>query len=431
MKRQVRAAAVLLSVIGSLIGCSHPDRVGDEARPVTVVFKHGKIAGRPEIFRALLDRFESSHPGLRIKDESLPSSTDQQHQFYVIGLEGRSPDFDVLAMDVIWVQEFARAGWIRDLSALLPPENRKEFFPGPVEAVTFKGRAFAVPWYIDAGLLYYRKDLLDRYGFGPPQTWEELVRDSQTILKGERDRRLKGFIWQGKQYEGLICNVLEYVRSNGGEVLDRDGKVVLAGPESQEALGFMRDLIVRYGVSPPMVTTADEEATRRIFGEGRAVFLRNWPYAWNLFEQPGSKIRGKVGVSPLPRFSGHSSAATLGGWQLGINRYSRHPEEAEALIRFLTSAEAQRWMAIEIGYKPTRTALYRDRELMAAQPFITGLYGIFQSARPRPVTPYYLMLSQVMQPEFSAAMVGLKTPEAALGDAQLQMNHILFGRAER
>ncbi|MBI3995558.1 MAG: ABC transporter substrate-binding protein [Nitrospirae bacterium] len=428
MKWRLQTAVVLGWTICILFGCTAPERPKGDAGPATLVFKHGKIAGPPEAFRALLDRFEAGHPGLLVRDESLPSSTDQQHQFYVISLEGRSPDFDVLAMDVIWVQEFARAGWIRDLSHLLPPEDRAAFFPGPVEAVTFKDRAYAVPWYIDAGLLYYRKDLLDKYGFGPPKTWEELVGESQTILEGERDPQLKGFIWQGKQYEGLICNVLEYIRSNGGEVLDRDGKVVLSSPPARKALGFMRDLITRYGVSPPMVTTADEEATRRIFGEGRAVFLRNWPYAWNLFEQPGSKIRGKVGVSPLPGFPGHPSAATLGGWQLGVNRYSRHPKEAEALIRFLTSAEAQRWMAIEIGYKPTRTALYRDRKLMAAQPFMTGLYGIFQTARPRPVTPYYLMLSQVMQPEFSAAMVGLKSPEAALEDAQLQMNHILFGR---
>jgi len=192
----------------------------------------------------------------------------------------------------------------------------------------------------------------------------------------------------------------------------------------------LRDLIVRYGVSPQMVTTADEEATRRIFGEGRAIFLRNWPYAWNLFDREGSKVRGKVGVAPLPSFPGFSSAATLGGWQLGINRYSRHPKEAEALIQFLTSPEIQRWMALEIGYKPTRKALYQDERLLAAQPFITGLYGVFLSARPRPVSPYYLMFSQMMQPEFSAVLVGLKSPEKALQDAQLQMDHILSGRPE-
>ena len=422
-----------LLVLGAawfLLGCSTPDEVKGKAGVVKVVFKHGKIAGSPGSFRSLLKRFEEENPGIIVKDETLPSSTDQQHQFYVISLEGRSAEFDVLSMDVIWVQEFARAGWIRDLSHLLPPEEREQFFPGPIGAVTFEGTVYAVPWYIDAGLLYYRKDLLDKYNFDPPRIWEDLVVISKTILKGEGDPNLRGFVWQGKQYEGLICNVLEYIWSAGGDVLNKDGKVNLDSDQAQVALAFMRDLIVRYGVSPQMVTTADEEATRRIFGEGRAIFLRNWPYAWNLFDREGSKVRGKVGVAPLPSFPGFSSAATLGGWQLGINRYSRHPKEAEALIQFLTSPEIQRWMALEIGYKPTRKALYQDERLLAAQPFITGLYGVFLSAKPRPVSPYYLMLSQMMQPEFSAVLVGLKSPEKALQDAQLQMDHILSGRPE-
>jgi multiple sugar transport system substrate-binding protein len=158
--------------------------------------------------------------------------------------------------------------------------------------------------------------------------------------------------------------------------------------------------------------------------------MRNWPYAWNIFQKEESPIRGKVGVSVLPHFPGQSSAATLGGWQLGVNKFSRHPKEAEALVQFLTSPEVQRWMAIEIGYKPPRRALYQDQVMIATQPFITGLFEIFETARPRPVSPYYLMLSQVMQPEFSAALVGLKEPKAALKNAQRQMNHILSANLE-
>ncbi len=418
---------IIVSAAVSLWGCTATDQ---DTETVTVVFKHGKIAGDPDAFRLLLQRFETDNPGIRIKDEMLPASTDQQHQFYVTSLDSRSSDFDVLSMDVIWVQEFARAGWVRDLSHLLPVQERDQFFTGPVEAVTFEGKVFAIPWYIDAGLLYYRKDLLDKYGFSPPRTWKDLVKIAQTVLQGERDPRLRGYVWQGKQYEGLICNVLEYIWSAGGQVLDPQGRVVLSGPEAEAALVFMQDLIKTYGVSPPMVTTADEEATRRLFGEGRAIFMRNWPYAWNLFERSGSAVQGKVGVTTLPTFPSFASAATLGGWQLGINRHSRHPKEAESLIRFLTSSEVQMKMALKIGYKPTRKALYQDPELIAAQPFMTSLYSVFLSARPRPVSPYYLMLSQVMQPEFSAALVGLKTPDEALRDAQFQMNHILFGRPE-
>ncbi len=403
-----------------LRGCTSSGRYENGAN--VVVFKHGKIAGDQAAFRRLLDLFEKEHPGIRVRDETLPSSTDDQHQFYVINLEGGSSDFDVLGMDVIWVPEFARAGWLADLSGMLPGAERNEFFPGPMKAVTYGGRVYAIPWYIDAGVLYYRKDLLERYGFRPPATWGDLVRTAQYITKMEPG--LYGFIWQGKQYEGLVCNALEYFRGNGGRVLE-DGKVVIDSPQNVRALGFMRDLIEKYGVTPPLVTTATEESTRRIFGGGRAVFMRNWPYAWNIFEQPGSAVKGKVGVAPLPSFPPNLSVSTLGGWQLGVNRFSRHPRIAEELVRFLTSPSAQKILALTIGYKPTRKSLYRDPDLIKAQPFITGLYDVFMKAVPRPVTPFYMMITQVMQSEFSAAVSGIRPPGSALKSARAQIGHIM------
>ena len=414
--------AALLPTLILFPACERDAGKGRDPGVTTIVFKHGKIAGDPAPFRRLLDRFERDNPGITVKDETLPASTDEQHQFYAINLEGKSADFDVLSMDVIWVQEFARAGWLRDLSRLITPEERGGFFPGPIRAVTYEGGLYAAPWYIDAGVLYYRSDLLNKYGRAVPETWQELVDTAREITAKEPD--LYGFIWQGKQYEGLVCNVLEFLWGNGGEVLE-EGKLVINSRENAFAVGFMRDLIARHRVTPPLVTTAIEEPTRHLFGSGRALFMRNWPYAWNIFNREGSAVRGRVGVAPLPSFSGHESASTLGGWQVGVNRYSRNPEAAEKLVRFLASPASQKTLALEVGYKPARKALYEDSELLREQPFIASLYPIFMKARPRPVTPYYLMITQVMQPEFSAAISGIKTPEAALNSAQRQIEHIL------
>ncbi len=394
-----------------------------EEGTVTVVFKHGKIAGDPEAFRQLLDRFEEENPGIRVKDETLPASTDEQHQFYVINLEGGTSDFDVFSLDVIWVQEFSRAGWLKPLDHIFPEGVRGGFFEGPVDAVTYGGSAYAVPWYIDAGVLYYRKDLLDKYGLSPPGTWHELVEIAKSVTADEPPG-LYGFIWQGKQYEGLVCNVMEYIWSNGGEILT-DGRPGALTEANAVALAFMRDLIYKHKVTPGLVRTVIEEPTRHIFGNGRAVFMRNWPYAWNIFEREGSAVRGKVGVAPLPAFAGGESSPTLGGWQLGVNRFSKNAPEAEKLIVYLTSYEVQKQMALTVGYKPTRKALYNDEELKRAEPFITSLYRVFERARPRPVTPYYMMITQVLQPEFSSVISDEKTPEEALAYIDGQLKRIL------
>ncbi len=422
---RIRVPTFFLLLLGIflIVGCSRGGGSPQTTGATVIVFKHGKMAGDPALFEKLMDLFEEDNPDIKVKDETLPSSTDEQHQFYVINLEGKSSDFDVLSMDVIWVSEFARAGWLEDLDHLLSEGERNDFFPVTMDAVTYEDRVYAVPWYIDAGILFYRKDLLRKYGFPPPETWQELVQTAQYITA--REPGLYGFIWQGKQYEGLICNVLEYFWSNGGEVL-RNDKVVIDSPENIFGLYFMRNLLAKYKVTPPFVTTATEEPTRRIFGDGRALFMRNWPYAWNTFEKEGSPVRGKTGIGPLPSFPGGTSSSTLGGWQLGLNRYSKHPEAAEKLIRFLTSPESQKTLALTIGYKPSRKSLYGDKDLIREQPVISSLYHIFLHTRPRPVSPYYIMMSQIMQPEFSAAISGIKTPEEALRSAQKQLEHILM-----
>ena len=412
-------AWALLAVSLLLVSCSAP---GPSHYSPRLVFKSGKILGSPEALRRLLDQFEKENPGIRVVEETLPSSSDEQHQFYVTSLEGRTREFDVFSLDVIWVPEFARAGWLRDLSHLLPDGEREAFFPGPLEAVRFRDAFYALPWYIDAGILYYRGDLLEKHGFHPPRTWPDLVRTAQAILAKERD--LYGFLWQGKQYEGLVCNALEYFRSRGGKVLEK-GNVVVDSPENLGALSFMRDLIAKYRISPPLVTSAEEETTRNIFGNGRALFMRNWPYAWRLLQKEGSPVRGRVGLCSLPSFPGGESSPTLGGWQLGVNRYSRHPREAEKLLGFLVSSASQKFLALSVGYQPARKSLYQDRELSQAQPLLPRLYEAFLQARPRPVTPYYMMMTQVLQPELSAALSGIKPPQEALRSARRQMGHIL------
>jgi multiple sugar transport system substrate-binding protein len=393
-------------------GCTEAPRGDNE-----LVFKHGKLAGDPGLIRDLLAEFERDHPGITVREEVLPASTDQQHQYYAINLESRHVSFDVFAIDVIWVQEFARAGWILDVDAVLPESDRRSYFPAAMEAASYEGRLYAVPWYLDVGVLFYRRDLLDRYGFDPPRTWSQLVSIVRRILDKEGDPTLMGFLWTGKQYEGLVCVALEFIWSRGGSLLELN----VAG---EQAVGFMRDLIERERVSPQVVALADEETVRLLFGNGRAVFMRNWPYAWKLLNDPRSPISGKSGMAALPAFEGHEPTSVLGGWMLAVPARSAHREVAIELARFLTGKQVQRRMAHSAGYHPARRDLYDDPALQAAQPWLANLYPVFLKARPRPVTPYYLMLSQVWQPELSAVVVGRKQPAEAFAAVRRQLRRM-------
>jgi multiple sugar transport system substrate-binding protein len=418
-------AALIVAAALGLGGCAdRPEGAG----PVTLVFKHAKILGPSDPMPGLLREFERRHPGVRVRSEPLTWTSDEQHQFYVINLDGATPTFDVLMLDVIWVPEFARAGWLLDLAPWVTREELAPHFPAAVEAATWGGGVWAMPWNMNAGLLYYRADLLDRYGLAPPRTWDELVEQAERIRAGEGDARLDGVLWQGKQYEGLVCNVLEHFWGSGTRLLDDGGRVLPDAERAAGALAFMRGLIER-GVSPGWVTAGDEELTRRPFGDGRAVFLRSWPYALDLFEQAGSPVRGRVGLAPLPGHAGGTpGAGATGGFHLGVNRRARHAEAAVALVRFLAREPAQRALtAPGVALYPSRMALYHDPEIVRARPAMPRFHDLSLTARPRPVTPAYLMLSTTVQPEFSAALVAVKTPRQALEHARRRLEYMLGG----
>jgi len=375
--------------------------------------------GEPEAFASLLRGFERDHPGLEVVAEALPNSSDLAHQFFLTTLEGGAREFDVFAVDTVWVSELARAGWVADLSDAFPPDAlRRDFLAGPVEAVIAGGRTFAVPWYADVGILFYRRDLVD----AAPRTYRELV-DVALELRG-RQPEMQGFVWQGRQYEGLVCNVYEAIWGHEGTTM-RGERVLVDTAEARAALLYLRSLVVRR-ISPTSVTSAGEEEARRVFQNGRAVFMRNWPYASAEAEREGSLIRGKVGTAPLPTLRGEAGHGALGGYHLAINaRVPAHKRDlAIALVSYLTSAGANLALALAYGRSPARRETYDDARLRQSAPLLANLLPMFERARPRPLTPFYMMISDTLQGEFSAAVTGIRTPEEALKRAQALVDHI-------
>jgi multiple sugar transport system substrate-binding protein len=421
----IRPVALLLALAVVAGGCAERPAAPE---PTTLVFKHAKILGPLDPIPPLLREFERRHPGVVVRSEPLSWTSDEQHQFFVINLEGATPNFDVLLLDVIWLPEFARAGWLLDLSPWVTREELAPHFPAAVAVATWGGGVWGLPWNMNVGVLFYRADLLARHGLAPPRSWETLVEQVARIRAAERDRRLDGVLWQGKQYEGLVVNVLEHFWAEGTTLLGDDDRVLPDPVRAASALTFMRGLIAD-GVSPAWVTAGDEELTRRPFGDGRAIFLRSWPYAFDLFEASDSRVRGRVGIAALPGHPGGvAGVGATGGFHLAVNRRTRHPDAAVALVRFLAGDYAQRALtAPGVALYPTRVALYHDAAAVRAHPGLPRFHDLALAARPRPVTPYYLMLSTTLQPEFSAALVGVTRPEQALAAARRRLEYMLHG----
>ena len=333
--------------------------------------------------------------GNQINLISTPNSATERLALYQQLLAAGAADVDVFQIDIVWPGILSNH--FIDLSAYAK-DALKNYFPAIVKNNTVGGKLVAMPWFTDAGLLYYRKDLLAKYNVQPPQTWQELTDIAKKIQDGERaagNDKMWGFVWQGRAYEGLTCNALEWVASyNGGTIVDEKGKVTIDNPQAATAITAAAGWIKT--ISPEGVLNYTEEEARGVFQSGNAVFMRNWPYVWSLAQGPESAIKDKVGVSVLPKggADGHS-AATLGGWQLAVSKYSKNKELAADLVMYLTSAEEQKRRAIQGAFNPTIEALYKDPEILKAAPFMGELYDTFVNAIARPSTATGTKYNQV------------------------------------
>jgi multiple sugar transport system substrate-binding protein len=348
----------------------------------------------------------------------------------VIALASQQPDPDLFLMDIIWLTQFVRSGWLEPMNGYFQEGSLRpqSFFASVIEKVDrYQDQYFALPAFLDVGVLYYRKDLLREHGLDrPPETWEELLRDSLRIQEAERLRQpnFNGFIWQGAQYEGLVCTFLEFISTFGGG-MSREGRVDLNRKGNLPALQFMQDLIQRYRISPPNTyTEMQEEEVRRSFQRGNALFERNWLYAWNLHQQSGSAVRGRIGMAPLPHAPEAQSAAALGGWHLGISKYSDAKERAWQLAAFLLSRETQTRLMMDLGWYSCRRDVYSDPMVQRNVANVDRLQQIIKQAVSRPDLAYYDHVSVIIQRYVNQCLSGRMNARDALAAMEREIRQI-------
>lgn len=389
---------------------------GEAASRLT--FSSSTLGTEGAIVRRQLDRFAAAHPEATVEIRVTPDAADQRHQLYVQWLNARSVEPDVLQLDIIWTAEFAAAGWLLPLTRFSP--DTTDFFSAAVTADTWGGTLYAVPWFVDAGLLYWRTDLFAE----APGSLAELQADAaDAVARGDAEF---GLAWQGARYEGLVTVFVEHLGAFGGRILDADGRVVVDSPEAVAALRFMRTAVAAGGFVPDSALTWQEEQVRFTFQNGRAAFMRNWPYAWVLVQGEDSRVAGRVGVAPFPAADGGRPTAALGGAQLAINANTEEPELAWALVEFLTAPEQMLERARVAAQLPARQSLYDDPALAEALPLpLDDVRRALEATVPRPVTPVYSELSDILQVQLHRALTGQQEPAAALAVAAAGMRALL------
>jgi trehalose/maltose transport system substrate-binding protein len=350
-----------------------------------------------------VDRYVAANPEDKVTIVPMPSSTSDQFGQYRLWLAAGNTDIDVYTTDVIWAPQLAEH--FTDLT-----EATKDivagYFPAIIESQTVDGKLVALPSFTDAPALYYRKDLLEKYNLPVPKTWDELAATAKTVQDGERaagNPDMWGFVFQGNAYEGLTCNALEWVKSfGGGQIIEADGSISINNENAAKAIDMAASWVGT--ISPEGNLAYMEEESRGVWQLGNAVFHRNWPYAYSLGNGADSPIAGKFDVAPLPAGEGPDarSAATLGGWNVAVSKYSPDPDAAIELALYLSSAEVQKERALMQSNLPTIEALYDDADIAAGQPIIPAWKEIFQNAVPRPSAPTQAKYNEVSSLFWSA-----------------------------
>lgn len=384
-----------------------------------LTFSGSALGPEAEVVRRQLARFGAEHPGVDVELRVTPDAADQRHQLYVQWLNARAPEPDVLQLDVIWTAEFAGAGWILPLDTFTP--DIRDFVPAAADAARWRGALYAIPWFIDLGLLYWRTDLLP----GPPESPAQLAEAARRLASAGTTRF--GLVWQGARYEGLITVFVEHLAAFGGGILDAGGRVIVDEPAAIRALTFMCDAIAREGFVPSSVLSWQEEQTRFAFQNGHAAFMRNWPYAFALLQDGSqSAVANRFAVAPFPATDDGRPAAALGGALLAVNAHTASPRLAWELVRFLTAPEQMLERARLASQLPARRSLYDSADLAGALPMPPDeIRQLLDAAVPRPVTPVYSELSEILQVRLHRALSGQQTPAESLHAAAREIRALL------
>lgn len=340
--------------------------------------------------KIIVDKYEKENPNINIKLIPLESEDDSRLKFILSSLKNQNKQVDIIDTDVIWTNILANNDLIHPLDHYFSNEYLDRFLSPSLKANIIDSKLYGIPYRTDTGILYYRKDLLNKYDQKVPKTYEELIEISKTIQKNED---IYGYGGSWNNYEGLTCNALEIFWSYGGKIELKNKKIIFNTKQNIKALKTMKKLINK-NIAHPEILNFYSGNLRKEFLNGNLIFMRDWPTGWEKIEE--SNLKDKVGIKFLPygALTGENKG-TLGGWQLMVSKKSKYKDEAIDFIKFFVSYNVNKEFIINKTYLPVQKKLYNDKDVIKKMPFIKRNIALFSNSKSRPAINNYENFSKL------------------------------------
>jgi len=375
----------------------------------------------------LFDQYQAANPGVKIDSETGGATSELQRQYLSTVLNAKDSAIDIYMIDIVNPAQYFGAGWLEPLNAYLgnPAEVMKPYLPVYASANVIDGKIAAMPAFADAMFMYYRKDLLDKYGLKEPKTWDELAAAAKKVQEGEKNANLQGLSIQGAPIEGAVCTFLLPYWSQGKDFNDANGKLTLDKAAATQGMNLWLNMVDQ-GVLKKNIAEVTTPVTVSEFKAGQVVFAINWGFAWDRFKDDAdSQVKGKVGVMPLPAMAGGKSATCVGGWQWAVSAFSKNKAEAAKLVRFMSTPQASKFLAVEGSLLPTYQSVYTDADVTRVVPWFKDAANVVIAGRSRPLSKDYGQVSDVVRTTTSAILARTKKPEEGVAEIESRLSRVM------
>ena len=421
MKRRTTFTALAAAALA--LGVS----VSAYAQQTTLRVFSGGANQRPDLMRKLFDQYQAKNPGVKIDIETGGATSELQRQYLSTVLNAKDSAIDIYMIDIVNPAQYFGAGWLEPLDAYIgkPADVLKPYLPVYATSNVVDGKLAAMPAFADAMFMYFRKDLLDKHGVKEPTTWDELAAAAAKIQKAEGNPNLQGLSIQGAPIEGAVCTFLLPYWGQGKDFNDAAGKMTLDKAAATKGLTQWLSMVDQ-GVIKKNVAEVKTPDTVNEFKAGQVVFAINWGFAWDRFKDDAdSTVKGKVGVMPLPAMAGGKSATCVGGWQWAVSAFSKNKQAAANLVKFISSPEASKFLAVEGSLLATYQSVYTDADVVKAVPWFKDAANVVIAGKSRPISKDYGQVSDVIRTTTSAVLARTKPPAEGVTEIESRLARVM------